>query len=164
MFYYLARGAALATNSSRYLSGLKALTGVTATNDFNGTLTITGITVTAIHPTTNGTIYIICTTNDHAGGIYDMLSQFGYPAPILQSSPAQTPGQMNAWLRKDVPGLNYSLQSRSDFLSATWQPASPSVLESNTLWSAGISVPPGAGSGFYRVSTAPTPTSAAVWP
>lgn len=165
MFYYRARAAALATNTSRYLCSLKALTGITSTNTFNGTITISNITETVVFPTTNGVIYIVKTTNDHAGGIYNILTNFGYPSPVLQSSLSQIPGQMNVWLTKDVPGLDYPLQTPISLKTGTWQPTSyASLVESNTLWSAGINLPPGPGSGFYRISTTPTFTTAPAWP
>ena len=167
LFFYLAYGAAYASDSPRYLASLKALTGITITNGFTGTLAITGITVTVVFPTTNGSISITGTNGDRSGDISSLLVQFGYPAPILQSSFVPipgTPGQMSVWLREDTPGLGYSLQYRSSAVNGNWWPVYTPPLETNTLWSVGINLPPYSSWRFYRVSTAPAPATSAPWP
>jgi hypothetical protein len=164
MFYYTARAAALATNSTRYLCGLKALTGITSTNNFNGTITISNFPITGVAFTTNVNLYFVKTTNDHVGGIYNMLTNYGYSAPVLQSSLMQTPDQMNLWLNKDVPGLSYTLLRRFSLSSGSWQITLSPPIETNTLWSAVDSAIQFTPFGFYRVSTAPTPTTAPAWP
>jgi hypothetical protein len=166
LFYYAARGASTNHDWQRYYGNLKALTGVTITNGFTGTLVITGITVTVAFPTTNGSISITGINGDRAGDIYSLLVQFGYPTPVLWSSFVPIPGtagQMSVWLREDTPGLAYTLQYRSSAESGNWWPVSTPPLETNTLWSVGINLPPYSGWRFYRLSTAPLPATSLPW-
>jgi hypothetical protein len=93
-----------------------------------------------------------------------MLTNYGYSAPVLQSSLMQTPDQMNLWLNKDVPGLSYTLLRRFSLSSGSWQITLSPPIETNTLWSAVDSAIQFTPFGFYRVSTAPTPTTAPAWP
>ena len=134
LFYYIARGAGNAGDVPRRWSALKALTGVTGAS------------------------------GDRAGDVYSLLAQYGYPAPVLQLSVSQPAGQANLRLRKDTPGLTYSLQSRSNLVNSVWLAVSLPVLETNTTWSAGFDFPPGSGRAFYRMSTAPSPATSPPWP
>jgi hypothetical protein len=100
--------------------------------------------------------------DDCAGGIYSMLRQYGYLTPVLTIS--HDSGQLDLVLGKDTPGLTYSLESSPDLRSGTWQETSYSTVETNTVWSAGFSVPAGSQKGFYRIHATPTPTTAPEWP
>ena len=163
LFFYYAYGAATNADWRRYDSCLKALTGITVTNDFNGTTIISNIVATAGIPTTNGFVYITTTNNDHAGDIYGLLTNYHhYPGPILQTS-LQPPGQANLWLVKDVPGLAYSAQSRTDLVTDVWQSLPLTALDTNTSWSGSFNPPPAANSGFYRIVTVPTPAYSPPW-
>ena len=165
LFFYYAYGAATNADWSRYSSCMKALTGITVTNDFNGTTTISGITETVAFPTTDGAIYIITTNGDHAGDIYSMLTNYNhYPSPQLQYSMAQTNGQMNLWLCEDTPGLAYSVQSRSNLVNDIWQGVPVTAVDTNTIWSASVNLLSGANSGYYRISAAPSPATSPPWP
>jgi hypothetical protein len=165
LFFYYAYGAATNADWSRYNSCLKALTGITVTNDFDGTTTITNITVTVAFPTTNGAIYITTMNGDRAGDIYSLLTNYNhYPSPQLQCSPAQITGQMNLWLCEDTPGLAYSVQSRTNLVNDIWQDVPVSAVDTNTLWSASFNLSPGADSGYYRISAAPSPATSPPWP
>ncbi len=169
LFFYYAAGAATNGDWSRYDSCMKALTGITVTNDFNGTTTITGITETVVFPTTNGAIYITTTNGDRAGDIYTLLLEHGYPNPVLHCYP----GQMNSWnsedtldlwLCEDTPGLAYSVQSRSNLVNDIWQGVPVTAVDTNTIWSTSVNLLPGADSGFYRISATPSPATSPPWP
>lgn len=134
LLYYYGRGAATNGDWQRYDCALKALTGI------------------------NGT------SGDRAGDIYYMLTNFSYPASMLQMAASQTPGQASLWLVKDAPGLSYSLQSRINLINDVWQSLSPSALDSSTVWSATFDFDPGSQSGFYRVGTTPSPGVSPPWP
>jgi hypothetical protein len=165
LFFYYAFGAATNADWSRYSSCMKALTGITVTNDFDGITTINGIVVTAGIPTTNGSIYITTANGDRAGDIYYLLTNYNhYPFPQLQCSMAQTTGQMNLWLCEDTPGLAYSVQSRSDLVNDIWQGVPVTAVDTNTIWSASVNLSPGADSGYYRISAAPSPATSPPWP
>jgi len=165
LFYYYAYGAATNADWSRYNSCMKALTGITVTNDFNGTITIYGITVTVVFPTTDGAIYITSTNGDRAGDIYSLLTIYDhYPSPQLQCSPDTSPGRMNLWLCKDTPGLAYSVQSRSNLVNDIWQDVSVTAIDTNTIWSGWVNVPPDPGSGYFRISAVPSPATSPPWP
>jgi hypothetical protein len=134
LFYYSARGAATNQNWQEYDSNLKALTGVTGTS------------------------------GDRAGDIYYLLTTFKYPAPLLQLSAGQPPGQMNLWLQKDTPGLDYSSQSRTNLVNDVWQDIVPAASDADTIWSATFSADPGLENGFYRVGTMPSSGTSPYWP
>jgi hypothetical protein len=162
MFYYYARGAALNSDWNRYKSCMKALTGITITNDFIGTTTISNIVETVVFPTDNAQIFIITTNNDRAGDIYGLVTNYyHYPSPQLQSSAA--PGQFNVWLIKDTLGLAYTLQFNPD-LQSSWQSTSATTVDTNTIWSATDNPSPDATAGFYRVLAAPSPAWSPPWP
>ena len=164
LFYYYARGAATNADWPRFDSCLKALTGIIVTNDFCGTTVISNIDITAITPTNNGIIYITTTNNDRAGDLYALLANYSrYPGPVIQPS-VQPPGQMNLSLVKDVPGLAYSAQSRTDLVTDVWQDLPVVAVDTNTLWSGSFSPPPNAVSGYYRVVGMPTPAYSPPWP
>jgi len=164
LFYYYARGAATNADWPRFDSCLKALTGITVTNDFCGTTVISNINITAITPTTDGMIYITTTNNDHAGDIYALLTNYNhYPGPLIQIS-VPPPGGMNLSLVKDVPGLAYSAQSRTDLVNDVWQDIPVVALDTNTLWSGSFNPPSNAGNGYYRVVGVPTPADSPPWP
>jgi len=134
LFYYSARGAATNHDSQEYYANLKALTGITGTS------------------------------GNRAGDIYYLLTNFDYPAPLLQISAGGTAGQANLWLREDAPGLTYSLQSRTNLVNDVWQDVSPPALDTNTIWSATFDFDPGSAGGFYRVGTTPLPGTSPPWP
>lgn len=129
-FYFRARGAVLNGDLQRYYGCMKALTG------------ISGV------------------TGDRTGGIYSMLTAYGYRAPVIQCTVA--PNQINLSLIKDTPGLNYFLQTRSNMVSGAWLDVSISPLDTNTGWPASRTV--GADNGFYRIRTTPKTTSTPAWP
>jgi hypothetical protein len=165
LFFYYAYGAATNADWSRYNSCMKALTGITVTNDFDGTTTITGITVTVYFPTTNASIYITTANGDRAGDIYALLTNYNhYPFPLLRCSANAKNGQMNLWLCKDTPGLAYSVQSRTNLVNDIWQGVPVTAADTNTIWSASVNLSPGADSGYYRISAAPSPATSPPWP
>lgn len=162
LFYYYARGAATNADWYRYGSCMKALTGIIITNDFIGSVTTASFICSAPFAGQAGYDIVITTNNDRFGDIYALLTNYvHYPSPRLQGSAA--PDQFNVWLVKDTPGLAYTLQSSPDLLN-DWQNPSASAVETNTVWSAAASVPPGAGAGFYRVMAAPSPAWSPPWP
>ena len=134
LFFYSAFGAATNGDLQRYAGNLKALTGITGTS------------------------------GDRAGDIYYLLTDYNCPAPLLQMSAGQTPGQVNLWLQKDAPGLAYSLQSRTDLANDAWLDIAPPVFDINTLWSTTFSFDPGPECGFYRVGVTPLPGTSPPWP
>jgi len=164
LFYYYARGAATNADWPRYSACMKALTGITATNDINGTIYINGITVPGSPPDTNGYISITGSDGDRAGDIYALLTNYNhYPSPELQGS-RSSPDGMNLWICKDTPGLAYSIQSRTNLVNDVWQDVSVPALDTNTLWSADIDLPPDSLSGYYRLRAAPLPATSPPWP
>jgi hypothetical protein len=165
LFFYYAYGAAANGDWPRYNSCMKALTGITVTNDFDGTTTISGITETVVYPTTNGAIYITTTNGDRAGDIYNLLTKYNhYPSPQVQGAAVPGTGQFNLWLSKDTPGLAYSVQSTSNLLNGLWPDVPVVGVDTDTTWSA--SVPPisAADNGFYRIKAAPSPATSPPWP
>ena len=126
MFYYYARAAATNRDFQRYDSCLKCLTGIPGVN------------------------------NDRLGDFYTLLLTNSYPGPILQTAIDPNSGQMTVSLQKDAPSLAYTLQSSSDLTSSNWQNFSPSVYETDTVWSASFTPDPTSTNGFYRMNTAPT--------
>jgi hypothetical protein len=134
LFYYLARGAGDAGDWARYRSALKALTGITGAN------------------------------GDRAGDIRDLLVQYGYPAPTLQCSAGAGLDLMNVWFIKDTPGLDCSLEGRTNLATDPWQKLVLPVLDTNTTWSAEFNLPPGPGNGFYRLNTTPSAGTSPPWP
>ena len=165
LFFYYAYGAATNGDWSRYNCCMKALTGIIVTNDFNGTTTITGVDVTVYFPNTNGAIYITTANGDRACDIYTLLTNYNhYPPPQLQGSLAQTTGPMNLWLREDTPGLAYSVQSRTNLVNGLWQGVPVTAVDTNTIWSASVNLPPGADVGYYRIGATPSPGTSPPWP
>jgi hypothetical protein len=134
LFFYSALGAATNQDWQRYDGNLKALTGITGT------------------------------CGDRAGDIYFLLTNFDYPAPLLQMSADPTLGQANVWLLEDTPGLSYSMQSRTDPVNDFWQDIFPTALDTNAIWSATFDLDPGSESGFYRMGTTPLPGTSPPWP
>jgi hypothetical protein len=158
LFFYYAYCAATNTDWPRYDSCLKALTGITVTNDFDGTITVT-------FPTTNGIIYITTCNGDRAGDIYSLLTNYNhYPSPQLQCSAAQTDGQMNLWLCEDTPGLAYSVQTRSNLLDDVWHDMTVTAVDTNTIWSTSVNLSPELDTSYYRVRAAPSPATSPPWP
>ncbi len=165
LFFYQAYGAAANGDWPRYNSCMKALTGITVTNDFDGTTTIAGITETVSLPTTNGAIYITTTNGDRAGDIYNLLTNYNhYPSPQVQGAAVPGAGQFNLWLSKDTPGLAYSVQSKSNLVNALWQDMSVAAVDTNTIWSTTVNFSPGNDSGFFRIRAAPSPATSPPWP
>jgi hypothetical protein len=134
LFYYYARGAATNGDQNRYYSALKALTGVTDTS------------------------------GDRAGDIYSLLTQSGYPAPILNGTVDSGAGQNSLWISEDTPGLDYTPQSRTNLVNDVWQDIPASALDTNTIWSAALPFDPTTTAGFFRVLTAPAPGTSPPWP
>lgn len=165
LFFYYAYGAATNGDWPRYDSCMKALSGITVTNDFNGTSNISGIDVTVNYPTTNGIAYITTTNGDRAGDIYSLLTNYNqYPFPWLQSTAAPIGGQLNLWVNKDTPGLAYSLQSSSSLPNPVWQDVPVVAVDTNTVWSADVNPLPGVESSFYRIKATPSPATSPPWP
>jgi hypothetical protein len=134
LFYYYGRSAALAGDFSRYRSSLKALTGVTGAN------------------------------GDRAGDLRALLLQFGHPAPVLQWSADQSLGQMNLWLIKATPGLDYFLQVQTNFVDGVWQDVPLPTVENNTRWSSDLLLQTEMEGGFYRMRVTPSAGSSPPWP
>lgn len=165
LFFYQAYGAVANGDWPRYDSCMKALTGITVTNDFNGTTTISDIVVTAGIPTTNGIIYITTTNGDRAGDIYFLLTNYHqYPSPQLQCAPSPIGGRLNLWLSKDTPGLAYTLQASSNLSNPSWQDVPVVAVDTNTIWSAGVNQLPGSSSGYFRIRAVPSPAASPPWP
>lgn len=99
---------------------------------------------------------------DRSVGIYTMLQQYGFATPVLGI--AHDSGQLTVGFTKDSPGLTYALEACASPGSSTWQEVFEPVVETNTVWSAGFEVPPGARSGFYRIRATPTPATGDEWP
>jgi hypothetical protein len=164
LFYYYARATATNADWPRYKSCLKALTGITSTNDLDGTIYITDIPITVVYPGQSGTVSITSSINDRAGDIYALLTNYNhFPNPLLQGSP-NGPGRMNLWVSKDTPGLAYSLQSRTNLINDIWQDVPVPAFDLNTVWSAGLDIPVESASGYYRMRATPLPAISAPWP
>jgi len=164
LFYYYACGDATNADWNRYNSCMKALTGITITNDLNGTTTITGFPSPPPFSGQTGSIYITTTNGDRAGDVYALLTNYvHYPSPQLQCATTRPLSQMNLWLSKDTPGLAYSLQSRSDLINDTWHGVAVTAADANTIWSASINPTPGSDGGYYRISAAPSPAWSPPW-
>ena len=133
LFYYYARGAAANHDWQRYDCCLKALTGITGT------------------------------TGDRAGDNFDMLTNYNYPAPLLQMSASPSSGQANLWLSEVAPGITYSLQSWTDLADDFWQGIPTVDLDTNTVWLTTTGFDPAAECNFYRVGTVPTPGTSPPW-
>ena len=134
LFFYYGRSAAIAGDLSRYHSCLKALTGVAGVS------------------------------GDRAGDLHAQLLQFGYPAPVLRRSAGQMFGQMNLWIIKDTPGLDYFLELRTNFGQSVWGDAPEPTVESNTIWSSELHLQPETESGFYRMRVTPSAGLSPPWP
>ncbi len=165
LFFYQAYGAATNGDWPRYNSSMKALTGITVTNDFDGSSTISGITETVVYPTTDGADYITTANGDRAGDIYNLLTNYNhYPSPQLLGAPGQNAGQMNLWLSEDTPGLAYSVQSSSGLPNNPWLGLPATGVDTNTVWSVAVDPLPGVDSGFYRIKATPFPATSPPWP
>ena len=134
LFFYSALGAATNKDWQRYDCDLKALANLTGTS------------------------------GDRAGDIFYLLNNYGYPAPSLYLSASNVSGQLTVWAGDDVPGLDYSLQSRTDLANDSWQDLSPDTSDTNNIWSATFSFDPTAQQIFYRVWTVPSVGSSPPWP
>ena len=170
MFYYYARGAATNADWTRHDSCLKALTGINITNDYNGTITISNITETVAFPTTNGMIFITTTNGDRAGDIYSLITNFNprvismrYPRPILHALSAPS-NQVNLWIVKDLPGLDYTVQLRTNIYGGAYRPVTVTAVETNTTWSATYDLASAPDHGFFRIRTVPSPAVSPPWP
>jgi hypothetical protein len=164
LFYYYARGAATNGDWNRYNSCMKALTGITITNDFDGTTTITGFPSPPPFAGQTGSIYITTANGDRAGDVYALLTNYHhYPFPQLQGAPVPAASQFNLWLCEDTPGLAYSIQSRTNLLNDLWQDMPITGVDTNTVWSASVNLS-GADSGFFRIQAAPSPATSPPWP
>jgi len=143
---------------------MKALTGITVTNDFDGTTTITGFPSPPPFAGQTGSIYITTANGDRAGDVYALLTNYHhYPFPQLQGAPVPAAGQFNLWLCEDTPGLAYSVQSRTNLLNDLWQDVPITGVDTNTVWSASVNLS-GADSGFFRIQAAPSPATSPPWP
>lgn len=165
LFYYYARGAANAGDTNRYYSCLKALTGITATNDYVGTIAISNIVVPVVYPTNNAVDYITTVTNDHAQDIATLESTFGYGNPWLQIAAAQPGSPLTLTLLKSAPWMQYDVQANSDLVNGAWDYIYfYNNTETPTIWSATVD-PPAAGSSYYRLFTlAGGPGYSPYWP
>jgi hypothetical protein len=164
LFFYYAYGAATNADWSRYQSCLKALTGITTTNDFAGTTIIAGFPVPAPFAGQSGSISITTTNGDRGGDVYFLLTNYGhYPFPLVRCERNPLAGQLNLLLSEDTPGLAYSVQARSDLLLAPWQDVPVTGVDSNTVWSASVDVS-GADSDYFRIGATPLPVSGPPWP
>jgi hypothetical protein len=144
LFYYMARGAGdllsfvpSVTNlfdAPRYRSALKAMTGISGTN------------------------------GDRAGDIRALLQKHSYPAPILRCSVDAALGQMNLWLTKDTPGLDYFLEGNTDVGTNSWQQLIFPIIDASTSWSTKFDFLPESYKGFYRVRTSASAGISPPWP
>jgi hypothetical protein len=165
LFFYSAYGAATNGDWPRYDSCMKALTGITVTNDFNGTTIISNILVTTYFPTNNGLEYITTTNGDRSGDIYFLLTNYSqYPFPKLQSAQSPISGQLDLWLNKDTPGLAYSLLSNSNLFNVPWQVMPVVAVDTNTVWSTTVGLAPGTDNGYFRILATPSPATSPPWP
>jgi len=165
LFYYCARGAATNADWKRYNSCMKALTGITITDEFNGTTTTTGFPSPPPFAGYTGSIYITTTNGDRAGDLYALLTNYvHYPSPQLQCSAAQSLNQLNLWIMEDTPGLAYAVKSRSDLLNASWQSLPVTVVDAHTMWFAAVNLSPESSIGYYRIRVVPSPATSPPWP
>jgi hypothetical protein len=134
LFYYYAHGAATNQDTRRYNCALKALTGIAGVN------------------------------GDRAGDLEYVLNKFKYTGPQVQISPDPTGPQMDLYISKNVPGLSYSLQSRTNLANDVWQNLAPSTDETDTVWSAHVPFAPEQESIFFQVITTPLPGMSPPWP
>ena len=164
LFFYYAYGAATNRDWSRYNSCMKALTGITVTNDFDGTTIITDFPAPPPFTGDIGIVYITSSNGDRAGDIYNLLTNYNhYPSPQLQCASSPSSDQLNLWLNKDTPGLAYTLQSSPSLSGAFWQTVPAIAVDINTLWSATDGPISTMGSGFYRILAAPSPATSPPW-
>lgn len=153
LFYYYARGAANAGDTNRYYSCMHALAGITATNDYVGTTTISNITVTVVYPTNNGMDYITTVTNDHAQDVASLEAGFGYGKPWLEISSVQSGNPLTLTLLKSAPWMQYDVQANSDLANGSWSYIYfYNNTETPTIWSANVDVPD-TPSNYYRLFT-----------
>jgi hypothetical protein len=122
MFFYTMHGASQAGDMNRYHSALKALTGCTP-------------------------VLI-----DRVPDIRQFLATFGFPVPRPEMIPGATADTLSVLLRKDTPGLMYSLESRAQMEAGVWQPAAVSPQETNTTWRASVPAGPGVDAGYHRLN------------
>ncbi len=164
LFFYYAYGAATNADWNRYNSCMKALTGITVTNDYDGTITITDFPAPAPYAGQTGSIYITTANGDRVGDIYFLLTNYNhYPFPQLQCAPSPISGQLNLWLNKDTPGLAYSVQSSSNLFNVPWQDVSVVTVDTNTIWSAGVNQLPSSDSGYFRIRAVPSAATSPPW-
>ena len=135
LFYYYARGAALAGDFPRYYFALKVLTAVRGTDN-----------------------------NDRVGDLRALLLQFGYPAPVLHWSADRIIGRLNVRILRDTPRLDYLLQLWTGLHESPWQDISAPTHGSNSYWAAEIDFQPGSKGRFFRVHTVPLPGDSPPWP
>ena len=81
----------------------------------------------------------------------------GSRAPMVVADDAD-----NLRITKDIPGLVYFLQGRTNLVEGAWEDVSGPVVGTGTSWSAEL--PKEAESGFYRVRVAPPEGSSPPWP
>lgn len=165
LFFYQAYGAATNADWARYKSSLKALTGIIVTNDFDGTITLTGFPVTAPYAGQTGSISITTANGDRAGDVCFLLTNYNhYPFPQLQCAPAPAAGQLNLWLCEDTPGLAYAVQSRTSLVDDAWQDVPVAGVDTNTFWSTSVNLSPGADSVYFRIRATASPAASPRWP
>ena len=109
--------------------------------------------LTTYHAAMKSLTGILAVYGDRSADFYSMLLQYGYPTPALTIS--QDSGQLNLMLCKDTPGLAYTLETSPDLRNGTWHAALCQPLETNTVWSAGFSLPLASPSGFFRIRATP---------
>ena len=137
LFYYYARGAANAGDTNRYYSCLHALTGITANNDYVGTITISNIVVPVDFVTTNGIDYITTVTNDHAQDVTSLETAFGYGKPWLKIAPVQPGSPLTLTLLKSAPWMQYGVLGTSNLINGSWSNTYYYTnTETPTIWSA----------------------------
>jgi hypothetical protein len=144
LFYYTARGAGNLTvvtpwfadsfSGPRYRSALQALTGIT---DVNG---------------------------DRAGDIRNLLIKYSYPGPVIEWLADASSGKMNLWFKKNSPGVDSFLESRTNLVTEAWQAINSPVVDDNTVWSTKLDLPLDIPSGFYRLRTSPSAGVSPPWP
>jgi hypothetical protein len=150
---------------------MKALTGITITNDYNGTITISNITETVVFPTTNAMIFITTTNGDRLGDVYNLITNFNpvlstmrYPHPIVHATTVPQSNQVNVWITKDLPALAYTVQLRTNVNSGTYHNVAVTALETNTVWSGTFDLSSQPAVGFFRIRTVPSPATSPPWP
>jgi hypothetical protein len=153
LFFYYARGAATNADWQRYDCALKALTAIPGVNGDRAGLSVSG------SPPPSYMLFPPLMSD-----IYYMLTNFHYPAPILQIAATQTPAQLSLSVAKDTPGLAYSLQSRTNLSGDLWRTLSPLVQDTNTIWSGTVGLDPATPSSFFRITTTPIQGLSPPWP